>query len=125
MQAYQGLLLESGYDEDKANFLIDGFKNGFDIGYKGKLEVKIKSQNLRFRGVGNKIVLWNKVMKEVKELRYAGPFREIPFPYYIQSPIGLVPKDGTDTRLIFHLSHPRGRGTSVNANTPKDKFSKV
>ena len=30
-----------------------------------------------------------------------------------------MPKDGgKDTRLIFHLSYPRGKGTSVNANTP-------
>ena len=60
-------------------------------------------------------------MKEVKEKRYAGPFETIPFDNYIQSPIGLVPKDnGKDTRLIFHLSYPRGRGISVNANTPKE-----
>ena len=48
-------------------------------------------------------------MKEVKEGRYAGPFESIPFDSYIQSPIGLVPKDGgKDTRLIFHLSYIRG-----------------
>ena len=63
-------------------------------------------------------------MKEVKENRYAGPFEEIPFDHYIQSPIGLVPKDGgKDTRLIFHLSYPRGKGTSVNANTPSEDCS--
>ena len=49
-------------------------------------------------------------------------FETIPFEeHYIQSPIGLVPKDGgKDTRLIFHLSHPRKKGTSVNANTPEE-----
>ena len=60
-------------------------------------------------------------MKEVKEKRYAGPFAMISVEYYIQSPIGLVPKDGgKSTRLIFHLSYPRGTGTSVNANTPAE-----
>ena len=62
-------------------------------------------------------------MKEVKENRYAGPFSEIPFKDYIQSPIGLVPKDnGKKTRLIFHLSHPRNnnKGVSVNGSTPKE-----
>ena len=62
-------------------------------------------------------------MKEVKERRYAGPFETIPFDNYIQSPIGLVPKDnGTKTRLIFHLSFPRdpGKGSSVNGSTPKE-----
>ena len=54
-------------------------------------------------------------MKEVKAKRYAGPFKKNPFVDFIQSPIGLVPKDGgKDTRLIFHLSYPRN-GHSVNA----------
>ena len=63
-------------------------------------------------------------MKEVQLGRYAGPFKHIPYKYFIQSPIGLVPKDnGKDTRLIFHLSYPRGSGKSVNENTPKELCS--
>ena len=70
-------------------------------------------------------------MKEVQLKRFAGPFSEPPFQNYIQSPLGLVPKDnGSSTRLIFHLSNPRIKPTkdnilpqqrSVNANTPKEK----
>ena len=60
-------------------------------------------------------------MKEVEKKRYAGPFKKIPFSNFIQSPIGLIPKDGgKDVRLIFHLSHPCKTGTSLNANTPKE-----
>ena len=67
-------------------------------------------------------MLWNKVMKEVKAKRYVGPYDEIPYETFIQSPIGLVPKDGgKDVRLIFHLSHPKKGATLVNANTPKEK----
>ena len=114
------LLTDSKYDRKETEFLIDGFTNGFSIGYAGSEDVKITSPNLKFREVGNKLMLWNKVMKEVKANRYAGPYEKIPFDNYIQSPIGLVPKDGgKDTRLIFHLSYPRGKGTSVNANTPE------
>ena len=116
------LLQEANYDEQETEFLYNSFKYGFSICYEGSTEAKITSQNLKFHGVGNETILWNKVMKEVKLGRYAGPFINIPFQdHYIQSPIGLVPKDGgTDTRLIFHLSHPRDRGTSVNANTPEE-----
>ena len=115
------LLKESHYDENETSFLIDGFTNGFPIGYQGPENVKITSPNLKFREVGNTTMLWNKVMKEVKVGRYAGPFESIPFDNYIQSPIGLVPKDhGKDARLIFHLSYPRGKGISVNANTPEE-----
>ena len=47
-----------------------------------------------------------------------------PYDNFIQSPIGLVPKDrNKHTRLIFHLSYPRGKNVkkSVNANTPRDR----
>ena len=116
------LLVESQYSKSETEFLVNGFRNGFPLEYNGKEDVKMTSPNLKFREIGNTTQLWNKVMKEVKELRYAGPFEKIPFEHYIQSPIGLVPKDnGKDTRLIFHLSYPRGKGLSVNANTPKDK----
>ena len=116
------LLIESNYDKSETKFLVEGFKNGFPLEYHGKGNVKMTSPNLKFREIGTPTQLWNKVMKEVKEERYAGPFENIPFEHFIQSPIGLVPKDnGKDTRLIFHLSYPRGKGTSVNANTPKEK----
>ena len=62
-------------------------------------------------------------MKEVKLGCYAEPFEEIPFDSYIQSPIGLVPKDGgKQTRLIFHLSYTRSgeEKESVNACTPPE-----
>ena len=114
------LLLESNYDREKTNYLVQGFTNGFDLGYRGPLKIKIDSPNLKFT-VGSKVELWNKVMSEVEAGRYAGPFNKIPFDNYIQSPIGLVPKDkGTKTRLIFHLSYPKGGSTSVNANTPEE-----
>ena len=60
-------------------------------------------------------------MKEVRANHYAGPFSKVPFDSYIQSPIGLVPKDGGNkTRLIFHLSYPKNGTTSINHNTPKN-----
>ena len=123
-QVLRHLLQRSNYNPQKTEFLYRGFTEGFDIGYEGPSDVKLVSENLKLRGLGTKTTLWNKVMKEVKAKRYAGPFTEIPFDNYIQSPIGLVPKDqGKDVRLIFHLSHPRNRGTSLNANTPKHKCS--
>ena len=120
----QRLLTETGYPKDKTQWLIEGFTRGFDLGYRGHEQVKFQSPNLKFT-IGNEVELWNKVMKEVSLSRYAGPFEEIPFEYFIQSPIGLVPKDGgTKTHLIFHLSYPRNTNKSVNANTPQE-LSKV
>ena len=101
------LLLESAFDSNSRIKLVNGFKHGFKMGYHGNRRVKLTSRNLPFT-IGDELTLWNKVMKEVKNNRYAGPFKEIPFEFHIQSPLGLVPKDGgKDVRLIFHLSHPR------------------
>ena len=113
------LLCESYYDKKESEFLIQGFTHGFDIGYRGETKIRQTAPNLKFT-IGDEIELWNKVMKEVKLKHYSGPYEEIPFDYFIQSPIGLVPKyGGRATRLIFHLSYPRG-GTSVNSCTPVD-----
>ena len=119
---FEQLLKDAEHPRQEIEFLTNGFKNGFPIGYRGNMHVKMTAPNLKFREVGDEVTLWNKVMKEVGLKRYAGPFDAIPFKdHYIQSPIGLVPKDGgNDTRLIFHLSYPRGGSKkSVNANTPK------
>ena len=123
---FEELLIAAKYPTKKTRFLINGFRNGFSLGYRGPKKVKIKSPNLKLR-IGNETDLWNKVMKEVQAKRYAGPYpeKDIPFDHYIQSPIGLVPKDGgKNTRLIFHLSYPKNGSSSVNANTP-DRFCSV
>ena len=70
VEVLQKLLTQSNYDTTETEFLVDGFKNGFPIGYCGPDDVKITSPNLKFRQVGNPTLLWNKVMKEVKEERY-------------------------------------------------------
>ena len=121
----QMMLEESNYDKKWTRFLVDGFTNGFDIGYHGRMDMKVTAPNLKFGELGDEMTSWNKIMKEVKLKRYAGPFETIPFQHYLQSPIGLVPKDnGKDTRLIFHLSYPRGpQSTSLNANTPSELCS--
>ena len=97
------LLIDSNYNKKETQFLVDGFRNGFDIGYQGPEHRQDTARNIPFT-VGNQDILWEKIMTEVKERHYAGPFKEIPFDDYIQSPIGLVPKAGNKTRLIFHIS---------------------
>ena len=117
---FEDILNSVNYDKKESEFLVDGFRNGFPLHYQGRTDVQLTSPNLKIR-VGDETQLWNKVMKEVNLKRYAGPYEKIPFKHFIQSPIGLVPMDGgKDTRLIFHLSYPRGRGLSVNENIPKE-----
>ena len=114
------LLDEYGCDRTKTKYLVDGFKEGFSLRYQGNLKKgKRLAPNLKLR-VGSPTELWNKVMNEVELGRYTGPFEDLPFEDFVQSPIGLVPKDkGLKTRLIFHLSYPKD-GDSVNSGIPKE-----
>ena len=61
-------------------------------------------------------------MEEVKAKRVGGPFADIPFEFYMQSPIGLVPKLGGQTRMIFHLLYDfdGNENQSLNYYTPKE-----
>ena len=106
----------------KKHFLVNGFREGFDIGYNGPLDRKDTACNIPFF-VGDKFDMWSKIMKEVALERYAGPylFDEIPFEHYVQSPVGLVPKVKGMTRLIFHLSYdfPKSGFKSVNTYTDR------
>ena len=117
------MLRLSDYDEDETQFLVNGFTNGFDIGYEGPTERANLSNNIPFReGVGDANELWEKLMKEVKEKRYVGPFKNIPFDNFIQSPIRLVPKGEDKTWQIFHLSYNFKNGNKLlNHHTPPEK----
>ena len=44
-------------------------------------------------------------MKEVRDKRYAGPFSDIPCNHFIQSPIGLVPKDRVRILDLYFTCH--------------------
>ena len=78
------LLVDSNYSGEETEFLVDGFCNRFDIGYKGTKLRQSEAKNILFT-VGNKTEMWNKIMKEVEAKRVAGPFETIPFTNYIQS----------------------------------------
>lgn len=114
-QVLENLLRASGYPQQETEFLVQGFREGFPLHYQGNRNRQTTANNLKIR-VGSKLDMWNKVMTEVKESRYIGPLREIPYSTFIQSPIGLVPKHGGKTRLITHLSWPHQ--DSVNSNIP-------
>ena len=115
----------SNYDSTESRFLVNGFREGFDIHYEGPQNRCDVARNIPFQvGVGEKFEMWNKMIKEVKERRYCGPFREVPYGRFIQSPIGLVPKAGNKTRLIFHLSYDFPNGNrSVNFHTPPELYT--
>ena len=46
VDALEQILHETGYNPDKSRFLVQSFRDGFDIGYRGDESVKLTSPNL-------------------------------------------------------------------------------
>ena len=61
VEELERLLKLSKYDAEETNFLVDGFKNGFNIGYEGPVNRQDLSKNIPFRdGMGSPQELWGK-----------------------------------------------------------------
>ena len=117
VEILRNLLFQSKYNRLKTDYLIKGFSEGFNIGYRGPEIRQSVSQNIPLK-IGSHEEVWEKLMKEVHLGCHAGPFDAIPFTNFMQSPIGLVPKAGRKTRLIFHLSYEFKDGLgSLNSHT--------
>ena len=126
IQVLTKMLKEANYNPKHIHHLSQGFTEGFDLGYRGPMKRHDTSDNLPFK-IGDPTEMWNKIMKEVQLNRYAVPFESIPSSCYVQSPIGLVPKAGNKTRLIFHLSYDfknkGGISKSINHHTDAELCS--
>lgn len=112
-----------GYDDVKKCELISGFKEGFDIGYKGTPNSDIHVKNLK-SALDNPEAVTSYIEDECKAGRVAGPFSSPPFPVFQINPIGLVPKKTPNKfRMIVDLSSPHD-ASSVNACID-DEFASV
>ena len=98
-------------------YIVDGFKFGFDVGYKGTLSPQ-KVENSASAKENSEIVS-QKIMKEIEANRFVGPFDIQPFPIMQISPLGLVKKKTPGSyRMIHHLSFPEG--SSINDGIPDE-----
>ena len=88
VNAFDFLLQDTEYMEDERNFITNGFRFGFSLGYDELQIRQSTARNIKLR-CSTLTRLWNKIMKEVKLGCFAGLFETVPFDNYIQSPIGL------------------------------------
>ena len=106
----------SGYPFAKRQYLLNGFTYGFSI-QCSLSQSCLQSSNLK-SALENPAAVNAKLAKELAAGRIAGPFGVPPFPDFMISPLGLVPKKTpSESRLIHHLSFPRS--SSLNDGIPR------
>ena len=117
LSRFQQLL--KGYpDKHLVDFILLGFKNGFNLGFRGILNETPRMNNKSARD--NPALVTAAIAKEVSRGHTAGPFPHPPFTHCHVSPIGSAPKPDGSCRLILDLSQPSG--DSVNDNINKQEF---
>ena len=96
-------LILQGYDVEKLNFLISGFRHGFYLGYQGpRKSCFVKNSDST---KDNWEVVNTKLKKEMKMGRIAGPFNMPPFEKFRVSPLAVIPKSTSgEYRLIHNIS---------------------
>ena len=92
--------------------VLTGFHQGFQLKYKGARQGRIhRNLNSAFQHAK---LLQQHLDKEISAGMMLGPFKKIPLPNLICSPVGMVPKkDSAKLRMITHLSYPLGN--SINS----------
>ena len=112
-------LLANHPRQDLVAYVLEGFRNGFDIGYRGEFFVT-QPKNL-LSAQQNQLSVSTAISKEVTRGHTAGPFLHPPLRPLHCSPLGAVPKKDGTFRIILDLSSPRGR--SVNEGISAELFS--
>lgn len=113
-------LLESHPHSEFAAYVTSGLRDGFDIGYTDCRSVFQIAENLH-SSAQHEDFISEHLQACVAKGETAGPFSSPPFPNFMASGVGVVPKKSGKLRLIHHLSAPAGR--SVNDGINKDDFS--
>lgn len=90
-----------GYSD--AEFIANGFRNGFSLGIKDDYNLKFGAVKPR----PSPMALLTKLEDEVEKGRIIGPFKDKPIDDLFISPLYVIPKpNSTKHRMIFNLSHP-------------------
>lgn len=113
-------LARIGYDPALTSYLVDGFSCGFSIGHNSDIDISNDCSNPR-RAIKSQSVVMDKLHKELKAGRVAGPFDLPPFEPFHISPLNIREKKTPGKfRLLHNLSYPYDE-TSINANIPQNE----
>ena len=108
-------------DQDLANYILNGFTQGFDIGFRGDFINRNTRprNNLSARRCSD--LVRAAIERELDRGHTVGPFVSPPFVETHCSPIGSAPKPDGTVRLVLDLSQPRG--DAVNEHISREEFA--
>ena len=117
--AWRAVLEKSGYaaeHPERAREILNAIEFGVPVDFVGDRSAPVRGKNSRMAAdvVAKVTAIIN---ADVRALKKAGPFKEMPMQNFFVSPIGSVPKASGEPRVIHNLSHPYD-GASVNAGIP-------
>ena len=111
--------LLSGYETSLRLYLVNGFTFGFRVGFHGE-RCTLHSPNLK-SVLDQPQIVRTKLRKECEAGRICGPFICPPFPNFICSPLGIVPKKDTARPLVF-VTDNAALVSIINQQTSKHKL---
>ena len=105
------------------NFVLDGLRNGFKLGFQPALSLKSAKKN-KPSAYQQPLVIDEYLAHEVSRGRVVGPFRSLPLPNLHISSFGVIPKKGQpgQWRLIVDLSSPGGASVNDGINAHEFTF---
>ena len=111
-------------DPAEAARILEGMTRGVDIGYTGARTARLDVANAKSTELEATARLITAIIKRDVAAHFkAGPFDAPPFPDFVVSLLGAVPKPNSadGVRLIHNLSHPF-HGDSVNSRIAKEDY---
>lgn len=108
-------------DRNFVNKLLDEIQHGVRVGFQNERTTMINDNHQSAKSNPTPIAL--ELERELTLNRKAGPFLEPPFPNFVGSPLGAVPKKHSQPqkwRIINDLSWPVGQ--SINDGISKEQF---
>ena len=118
IKVLQSLLINHS-DKSLVNFILEGFRFGFSIGFAGNISSDPVRNLLSARN--NPEAVSKAIEKELIRGHTSGLFLYPPLAPLHCSPLGAVPKKDGSHRIILNLSSPKG--SSVNEGIPKEEYS--
>lgn len=105
--------------------LVDGFTNGFRLGFTGSRQTTSTPNSKSSRDNADSVTAY--INKELSLRHTVGPFPTPPLPHFVTSAIGAASKKSGGIRVTMDLSRPRGYSVndSISRKDYSHKFARV